>query len=300
MRKPVPRSQGFTLVELLVVIGIIAVLVGILLPALNRARASAQSVACQSNLRQLVTATTMFANDHGGYMPKAENNGGPTIRGWNGIIGQSWEYREPMWSWEYVLMKYLNRNKAVFNCPTDTEPKIRFRWNDTLANLPDVADADNVAGSYRMNWSNEVLDGAKDPGAGYNNTIFISPKLSQIKPLSKAIIFVDGTGTYGDQVGFQNPNAAYNHLNLKNQSDPTLRFRQSDPYNVAFRRHSRALGLYNDAQAIKKGRANYAFLDGHVENLTWNDTWESLGMAGPNLEKTPWQLVGFVPGQVTR
>ena len=62
-------SAGFTLVELLVVIGIIAVLVAILLPALARARESANSISCQSNMRQLVLATTMYANENKGGLP---------------------------------------------------------------------------------------------------------------------------------------------------------------------------------------------------------------------------------------
>ena len=62
-------APAFTLVELLVVIGIIALLVSILLPTLARAREHANAVACSSNQRQIMTAFLMFANEHKGHLP---------------------------------------------------------------------------------------------------------------------------------------------------------------------------------------------------------------------------------------
>src|SRR5688572_791564 len=62
-------SNAFTLVELLVVIGIIAVLVAMLLPALNKARQAAQGVTCQSNLRQQAQLILLYVHENKGYFP---------------------------------------------------------------------------------------------------------------------------------------------------------------------------------------------------------------------------------------
>src|SRR3954451_18626036 len=61
--------RAFTLVELLVVIGIIAILIAILMPALRRAKEAANGVACASNQRQLMMAFLLFAADHQGHLP---------------------------------------------------------------------------------------------------------------------------------------------------------------------------------------------------------------------------------------
>jgi prepilin-type N-terminal cleavage/methylation domain-containing protein len=74
--QPVKAVKAFTLVELLVVIGIISVLVAILLPSLQKAREQAYRVSCASNIRQLLLAVNMYASEWKGYMPTWDSRKG--------------------------------------------------------------------------------------------------------------------------------------------------------------------------------------------------------------------------------
>lgn len=86
------NTSGFTLVELLVVIGVIAVLMAILLPALNRARGQARRVVCASQLRQLGMAHVMYQESHEGWIVPAMQELGVSEY-WYNTLGPYFEHR---------------------------------------------------------------------------------------------------------------------------------------------------------------------------------------------------------------
>jgi prepilin-type N-terminal cleavage/methylation domain-containing protein len=110
---PARRPSGFTLVELLVVIGIIALLLSVLLPALSSARVAASRAASMSNLRQIGIALQMYTDEHKGRFPEVAHSI-PADR-----------------SWVYSLRPYLGDVDAIRICPADPRGADRQRVGGT-------------------------------------------------------------------------------------------------------------------------------------------------------------------------
>ena len=136
--KPPSDNNGFTLIELMVVIAIIALLMGILLPSLNRARRQAKKITCISNMRQMGVALQAYLMDSENRLPPS-----------------SCYLSDPNQYWLKILTRYTGE-KLLFRCPSD-KAKNFVDWDLQLDEQPDDS-----------RWSSFALNGLLDPRCSYN------------------------------------------------------------------------------------------------------------------------------------
>ena len=229
-------KRQFTLVELMVVIAIIAILAGMLIPAISHARGKAEQTACMNNLSQLGKAEAMYQVDNMRKISSAQN---------------PWDYCGQL----YCLWEYVGNDTKIFLCPADPYQDLskvaEKKWAAT-----GVADAEKIEMrmSYLTNGGVHYIYNDKNNGSSWLNSYYKSKNyseyLNQLLTMS-SVKSPAGTISQGENNGVNRQNKAKN---------------SEMGYFTNHKYSSQTLAKLLQRKMHGK-RSNYLYLDGHAEVL---------------------------------
>jgi prepilin-type N-terminal cleavage/methylation domain-containing protein/prepilin-type processing-associated H-X9-DG protein len=323
--------KAFTLVELLVVIGIIAILVGILLPALTKAKQQAQEAQCESNLRQWGIGVASYIDQYGGSLPYKGPDGTspPGFAPANGVIGfddpSLWFNAIPPYVggksyYNLLLLDFENHglnpaphygDNSIFMCPCATGPLF---FNGDGNDLPDP----NYPGYYILygqDSTNTIRSGLRSTGFFPFDLVYVwnskmlspivgtSPdyiKVQAIKQSSQVPMMVEKIGNYGDYTD--------KSVQLWSNENPTVYSNAGGAQHQGWITSSGLTGT-NVCQSKSDwtrfavshfGGGNILFVDGHVAWFKWSQVqygpsqlpWENSSDANINLAQITWCTLG--------
>ena len=242
------RRKGFTLIELLVVIAIIAILAAILFPVFARAREAARSTACKSNLKQILLASAMYAQDYDEIIVSSFGRY-KRINPANG--DNNWVY------WPGLIHPYT-RNTDIYRCP---------HWVGVLRPEPFPENAQIVSYGHQHN----------NMGWGLP-----APSLALIERPAETIYYSD-TGTYGSWATFLAGDVDTMRIGMGSGGQ---RFTRSYVQCSGCPGIPRGCCAAQTFVAPHSGQGNIGFLDGHVKAMRPSKVllpfWDASERGGPN------------------
>lgn len=258
------RNRAFTLVELLVVIGIIALLISILVPSLSKARNQANSIKCANNMRQQVLAAQMFAQDNKGQLPRCPLPGDPAktdnVRAPNAaFVHIDWGIADL--EFDAGIFRYIKGSAAralVMRCPGDN-------GEATQGGGPKVSgDKRNISYS----WNAFIRDLATTSPQGFGIRLASVPNASTKIMIAEELAPNDGYWLLYDT---SSPIAPASPRPLPPRGDDYVTGRHGGQYKTNPSRSSAGSPEYT--KWANSGRGNYAFFDGHVQAMTPNEVF---------------------------
>jgi prepilin-type N-terminal cleavage/methylation domain-containing protein/prepilin-type processing-associated H-X9-DG protein len=260
------KTRGFTLVELLVVIGIIALLISILMPALSNARRQSNSLKCLSNLKQIGTAFQLYSGENKGAWPVVVHGQGNTEFPLPAGVELRWPdllapYVSAAKNIKYDNMDEIRRNSVIWGCP---------EWIKT-----DEYDPTNFTDKVRVGY-----------GMQYYPTYFVDGKLANLAYITT------GRGRYIKQTqwtkasdrGLIADSIAHN-IQTPATIDSKGKWQPFDAVNAGFNvdstRHAKR-GTSKEQSYTTQGM-NMLFCDGHASAVSVKEAWNAIHNPGSNM-----------------
>jgi prepilin-type N-terminal cleavage/methylation domain-containing protein/prepilin-type processing-associated H-X9-DG protein len=300
------KRQAFTLVELLVVIGIIAILVGLLLPALNKARRQAYSAQCSNNMRQLALGVLQYSmNSHGVLM----------IMNLDANKCANGDYKDGFaWQHELTHQKYVAAPN-MYVSPTDPASAISAPLG-TIFRCPESSDVgqtgagpttgaptDGSCAGYRVEpTTNPRADG--QPAYGEATSYMLNGRANTAANRNggaNCTPFVWFYQTDTDPTGVGVEDAGYKrNLSMIHRSTQVVMILETTSLDWTVQQTTTTNGIYTNRVAARHGQkssnglnayANFAFFDGHVELLS------TASVCTANLKTNPGGIIAYLGSQ---